>query len=185
MTLKAVFVDRDGVINQEPGPILTPAEFVWIPRSLEAIARINARGWLCIVISNQSAFARGTLTRENFAAIHQKMLNDLATGGAHIDDMRYCPHYPRWQEGWVKALCVPCECRKPGTRLFAEAAEKFGFTPQEAVFIGDTSTDFEAAARWGMASIGVHTGHAGQDGKSSAQPDRWADDLFAAVETLE
>lgn len=184
MTLKAVFVDRDGVINQEPGPILTPDQFVWIPGSIEAIARINAQGWLCIVVSNQSAFARGTLTQANFDAIHDKMQKDLQRHNAHIDGMYYCPHYPRWEAGWIKALCIPCECRKPGTKMFAEASRQHGFTPAEAVFIGDCSTDFEAAKRWGMRSIGVRTGYAGRDGKSDVQPDGWAEDLLDAATYL-
>ncbi|MBF0353066.1 MAG: HAD-IIIA family hydrolase [SAR324 cluster bacterium] len=179
--MRTVFVDRDGVINQEPGPILTPEQFIWIPRSAEAIKKINEQSWRCIVVSNQSGFARGTLSMEQFQAICDKMNQGFAKVGAHIDDLFYCPHYPKPLKDGVKELCVDCECRKPGTMMFDQAARKHGILPKDCVFIGDTTTDFEAAYRWGMPVIGVRTGHAGDDRKCDREPFAWVDDLYEAV----
>ena len=183
-SLEVVFVDRDGVINEEPGPILTPEQLVFIPGSLPAILEINRQEKLCIGVTNQSAFARGLLTEEGFDRIGRKLNNALAAIGAHLDDLFYCPHYPRWEEGWIKELCHPCPCRKPGTLLLEQAARKYNLDLHKAVFIGDATTDFEAAKRVGMPAIGVRTGHGGQDGKYSIEPDFWAADLKEAVRLL-
>lgn len=183
-TLNTVFLDRDGVINQEPGPILTPEQFIFIPQSCEAVSLINQRGWQCIVVTNQSGFARGQLDKDKFDAICDKMNDGLSKAKAHIDDLFYCPHYPSWKEGMVRELCHTCKCRKPGTLLFDRASAQYQINPSQAVFIGDTTSDFEAAARWGMVSIGVKTGHAGKDGKCERTPNLWASDLYEAVNFL-
>ncbi len=179
-----VFLDRDGVINEEPGPILRPEQFRFIPGSVQAIRRINDKGWRCLVVSNQAAFAKRQLTMENFQRICEKMEQGLREVGAHVDDLFYCPHYPRWQEGWDAELCGPCDCRKPGTLLFHQAAEKHGVDWKQTVFIGDTTTDFEAARRLGIPMIGVQTGHAGKDGKCDGTPTLWVKDLQMAVEEV-
>ncbi len=177
-------MDRDGVINEEPGPILTPEQLLFIPGSLDAILEINRLKKLCVVVSNQAAFARGLLTEEVFQQICLKLDNALAEIGAHLDDAFYCQHYPHWEKGWLKELCHPCQCRKPGTRLFEEAAQKHHLDLHKALFIGDSTTDYEAAKRAGMVSIGVRTGHGGQDKKCETEPDLWATDLKDAVRLL-
>ena len=155
---EAVFVDRDGVVNEEPGPIVSPEQFHLFPRSLRGIHEINRWGRLCIVVSNQAAFAKGLLTEEKFAQIGLKLKNVLAAKQAHIDDLFYCPHFPHWQEGYVRELCHSCQCRKPGTLLFEQASHKYRLVLKNAVFIGDKTSDFEVARRLGMFSIGVRTG---------------------------
>ncbi|MGK5093104.1 HAD-IIIA family hydrolase [Deltaproteobacteria bacterium TL4] len=182
---RVVFLDRDGVINQEQSYITSAENFSLIPQSAEAIRLINQQNWLCIVITNQSAFARGLMSQHSFDQICKKMEEDLAQYEAKIDDLFYCPHHPQWKPGWVKELCHPCECRKPGVQLFEQAAKKYDFfNRQAAVFIGDTTSDFEAASRWQMPSIGLETGHAGKDGKYDRSPTLWAKNLYAAVELL-
>ncbi|MBF0286831.1 MAG: HAD-IIIA family hydrolase [SAR324 cluster bacterium] len=185
MIQETIFLDRDGVINEEPGPILTPEQLLFIPGSLEAIQRINQQKKLCIVITNQAAIARKQLSQEVFEQICLKLSRHLENLGAHIDDLFYCPHYPHWEEGWSKALCHPCECRKPGTLLFKQAAQRYNIDFKKSIFIGDTTSDFEAAKRLGMRSIGVRTGHGGQDGKCPCHPDSWAENLQGAVNLLE
>ena len=182
--LRVILLDRDGVINQEPGPILTPEQFIMIPKSSEAVARINAQGWKCFVITNQAAIARGDLNQAVFQEITDKMHHELQKSGARIDGQYFCPHHPDWENG--KRLTEPkqCSCRKPGTLMLEQASSEHGFAPDETVFIGDTTTDFAAASGWGTPSIGVRTGCAGQDGKVSIAPDYWTDDLWSAVELL-
>ena len=77
-----------------------------------------------------------------------------------------------------------CACRKPGTLLLEQVSAEYGFSPDEAVLIGDSTSDFAAAANWGTCAIGVRTGHAGRDDKENADPDYWEDDLWSAVEFL-
>ena len=182
--LRVILLDRDGVINQEPGPILTPEQFVMIPKSAAAVARLNAKGWQCFVITNQAAFARGDLSETVFQTITAKMGSELEKSGAHIDGQYYCPHHPDWKNGQRIKEPKPCACRKPGTLLLEQAAAEHGFSAAESVLIGDSIGDFAAAAKWGTCSIGVRTGHAGQDGKASAEPDYWKADLWDAVEFL-
>jgi len=182
--LRVILLDRDGVINQEPGPILTPEQFVMIPKSAAAVARLNAKGWQCFVITNQAAFARGDLSETVFQTITAKMGSELEKSGAHIDGQYYCPHHPDWKNGQRRKEPKPCACRKPGTLLLEQAAAEHGFSAAESVLIGDSIGDFAAAAKWGTCSIGVRTGHAGQDGKASAEPDYWKADLWDAVEFL-
>jgi len=179
--LRVILLDRDGVINQEPGPILTPEQFVMIPKSAAAVARLNAKGWQCFVITNQAAFARGDLSETVFQTITAKMVSELEKSGAHIDGQYYCPHHPDWKNGQRRKEPKPCACRKPGTLLLEQAAAEQGFSAAESVVIGDSAGDFAAAAKGGTCSIGVRTGHAGQDGKASAEPDYWKADLWDAV----
>ena len=75
--LRAVLIDRDGVINEEPGPILTPEAFCFVPGSIEAVARINQAGWLCLLVTNQAALARGQMDLGEFAAVTKKMNREL------------------------------------------------------------------------------------------------------------
>ena len=182
--LRVILLDRDGVINHEPGPILNPEQFEMISGSADAVARINAQGWKCFVITNQAAIARGNLSEDLFQQITNKMYREFQKSGAHIDGQYFCPHHPDWKNGRKQKNPVTCLCRKPGTRMLEQASSEHGFVPEEAVFIGDTTTDFAAAADWGTCSIGVHTGCAGQDGKVSVYPDYWSDDLWSAVDFL-
>ena len=182
--LRVILIDRDGVINHEPGPILNPDQFVMIPGSADAVAKINAKGWKCFVITNQAAIARGELSEDVFEQITNKMHLELKKSGAHIDGQYFCPHHPDWKNGRRRKNPVTCLCRKPGTRMLEQASSEHGFVPEEAVFIGDTTTDFAAASAWGIFSIGVRTGWAGQDGKMSEYPDYWSDDLWSAVDFL-
>jgi len=182
--LHVVLLDRDGVINEEPGPVLTPEKFVMIPKSAEAVARINDRGLRCFVITNQAAFARGDLNESGFQSITEKFYQELKKSGAHLDGQYYCPHHPDWENGKRRPLPVSCACRKPGTLLLERAAQEHGFSAEESVLIGDSTSDFAAAAKWGARSIGVRTGHGGQDKKVNAVPECWQDDLWSAVDFL-
>ena len=182
--LGVILLDRDGVINEEPGPILSPEQFVMIPKSAAAVAKLNARGWRCFVITNQAAFARCDLSESVFQRITEKMHYELKKSSAYIDGQYYCPHHPDWENGQRRAEPKLCACRKPGTLMLEKAAAEHGFSAEETVLIGDSTSDFAAAAKWGACSIGLSTGHAGQDGKVSAKPDYWRTDLWDAVEFL-
>ena len=106
--MRVILLDRDGVINQEPGPILTPEQFIMIPKSSDAVARINAQGWKCFVITNQAAIARGDLNQAVFQEITDKMHHELQKSGARIDGQYFCPHHPDWENG--KRLTEPKQC---------------------------------------------------------------------------
>ena len=182
--LKVILLDRDGVINQEPGPILTAEKFLMIPNSAQAIAKINQKGWKCFVITNQAAFARGDLDSFHFEEITNKMHQELQKAGGHIDGQYFCPHHPDWDNGVRRDSPQKCSCRKPQTLMLEQAASEHGFSTQDSIFIGDSTSDFAAAQKWGIPSIGVKPGHAGKDGKAQADPTYWKNDLLNAVEFL-
>ena len=182
--LRAVLIDRDGVINEEPGPILKPEAFRFVPGSIEAVARINQAGWLCLLVTNQAALARGQMDFAEFSAVTRKMNRELFRSGARMDAMYFCPHHPDWEAGKKRSSPKNCGCRKPEPGLLEKACRAHGILPSETVMIGDTTKDFEASRRFGCFSIGVRTGHGGQDGTCSTKPDCWHDDLASAVDWL-
>jgi histidinol-phosphate phosphatase family protein len=181
---KVVLLDRDGVLNQEPGPPLTPEEFLWIPQSPEAVARLKTAGMLVVVVTNQAAIARGRLTESGLQAISEKMQADLKQAGGSVDAIYHCPHHPDWDQGQRRSTPQPCSCRKPEPGLLVQAAADLHFSPEEAVLVGDKTSDFAAAERFGCPSVGVRTGHGGQDGTVTCEPLRWCPDLAEAVEWI-
>ena len=106
--MKLVILDRDGVINKDSDDyIKSPDEWIPIPGSLKAIARLNHAGYRVVIISNQSGLARGLFNIDDLNAIHQKMIDELAKVGGHIDSISFCPHGPDDK----------CDCRKPQPSL--------------------------------------------------------------------
>ena len=116
--------------------------------------------------------------------ITNKMYLELNYFDAHIDGQYVCPHHPEWNNGNRRSIIKNCYCRKPGTLLFERAAKENNFSAHESVFIGDSSTDFEAAAKWGIISIGVLTGNSTKYSKDEVHPDYWKNDLWDAVNFL-
>lgn len=182
--IPTIFLDRDGVINQEPGPIVVPEQFVFIPQSVEAIRLINDQGWRSIIITNQAALAKNEMSPENFQKICDKMYAGFQEYDAYVDDFFYCPHFPTYQQGYIAELCFPCECRKPNPKMLQDAITKHHVNLNKSVFIGDTSTDFKAGQQVGITTIGVKTGHAGRDGKTDSVPHYWAENLYQAIQML-
>ncbi len=134
---KYVFLDRDGTLNVRPPKacyIEKPEDFVWLEGAKEAVKKLNDAGFVVILISNQPGIARGNLTEETLAAIHDKMQSELAEIGAHIDKIYYCPH--NWDDG--------CACRKPKPGMFYQAQKEFCIELPKATMIGDDERDIEA-----------------------------------------
>jgi D-glycero-D-manno-heptose 1,7-bisphosphate phosphatase len=141
MLHKVVFLDRDGVINRDsPDYIKRLEEFEFLPGSLEALRRLTERGFTCMVITNQSAPARGLMTPEALAAIHRRLCADVATAGGRILDIFTCPHLPA--DG--------CSCRKPQPGLLYAAQRKYGIDFSSAAMIGDSAKDIECALNAGV-----------------------------------
>ena len=182
--LQGVLLDRDGVLNQEPGPPLTPEAFKWIPGSAEALARLTAAGLWVAVVTNQAAIARGKLSLEGLQAITDQMNQDLAIVQGRVNGFYFCPHHPDWEDGARRSEPQPCGCRKPEPGLLEQAAAAAQLPPEAWVLIGDKTSDFEAARRFGCPSIGVRTGHAGHDQAFATEPLFWAEDLADAVSHL-
>jgi D-glycero-D-manno-heptose 1,7-bisphosphate phosphatase len=139
---RAVFLDRDGVINRKAGEgeyVTRWEEFHFLPEVAEGIALLNKAGWSVIVISNQRCVAKGLLTIEELESIHRRMREELVAAGARLDGIYYCPH----------ELSPPCGCRKPAPGMLLTAAKELQIDLECSWMIGDSETDVEAGKRAG------------------------------------
>ena len=146
---KVVILDRDGVINYDSvNYIRSPAEWLPIEGSLEAIASLHAVGYRIFVITNQSGLARGFFSLEVLEAIHNKMLSTVERAGGRIEQVFYCPHHPDDH----------CSCRKPEIGLVDQLKSYLGSDLAGAPFVGDSLSDLLAAKASGCVPVLVKTG---------------------------
>ena len=144
-----VLLDRDGVINEDRADFVkSPAELIFIPKALEAIARLNGHGHKLAVVTNQSCIGRGIINEDQLDSIHGKLRDALAKVAGRLDDIIIAPDAP-----WAAT-----ERRKPGPGMLIEAMRKFNMLPAETVLIGDSERDIEAAKSAGCHRILVQTG---------------------------
>ena len=147
--MKLVILDRDGVINEDSDAyIKSPEEWIPIPGSLEAISRLNKAGYTVAVATNQSGIARGYYDEKVLALMHDKMQRLLSKYNGKIDLILHCPHGPD----------DVCACRKPKPGMLLDIANHFGTSAQDALFIGDTLGDMQAAEQANMPFVLVKTG---------------------------
>lgn len=147
--MKLIILDRDGVINEDSDAyIKSPEEWVPIPGSLEAIARLNRAGWTVAVATNQSGVGRGLYDRATLDRIHARMNAALAAAGGHVDALYYCPHTPEDH----------CACRKPLPGLLESIARHYGVSLAGVPAIGDSLRDLQAAVAVDARPILVRTG---------------------------
>ena len=176
--VRAVFLDRDGTINKDPGYFHEPDKFLFERNAVEGLKRLSSMGYLLIVVQNQSGIGRGMFTEKDTRAVNSRISSELSALGVKIEGFYYCPHTPEEK----------CSCRKPLPGLILKAAEDFGVELDGSWMAGDKSTDVNAAenvrkaGHRGFRSIGLLTGCALGDGKSS--PDMVAVDLLEAAEKL-
>jgi mannose-1-phosphate guanylyltransferase/phosphomannomutase len=183
----AVFIDRDGVINEECGGVLDSRQVQLIPGAGDAIHALNAAGIPAICVTNQPFVAKGQLDWAMLRAIGGEIDCQLASvNGAYLDDVRICPHHP--ETGWageVAALKIACDCRKPGPGMLIEAARFHNIDLERSWMIGDRYCDIAAGHRAGTKTALVRTGFGGSDRASyDVLPDREFDDLRTAVATI-
>ena len=147
--MKLLIIDRDGVINEESSKFVRSVHD-WRPieGSIEAIARASQCGLRCVVASNQSGLARGLFDIGDLNRIHQRMLDAVWQAGGSIEAIFFCPHGP--DDG--------CACRKPGTLLLEQIADRTRVEFSEMVLIGDRLSDIEAARATGIQALLVKTG---------------------------
>ena len=182
---KAIFLDRDGTINEYVGFLRKEEDFRLIPGVSEAIKKINNSGYLAIVVTNQPVIARGEVTEEELEEIHKKMETLLGLDGAYIDDIYYCPHHPdKGFEGEIPELKIECDCRKPKTGMLEKAAREHNIDLSSSVMIGDSTLDIKMAENAGMQSVLLKTGQKGEDGKYEVSPTLIAEDLNDAINKI-
>lgn len=142
---KAIFLDRDGTINQYVGFLRNTGQFELLEDVPEAIRKINESGYLAIVVSNQPVIARGEVTYQQLEEINNKMETLLGKEGAYLDAIYYCPHHPhKGYEGEVPELKIDCECRKPKAGMLIRAAKEYNIALENSWMIGDSEIDILA-----------------------------------------
>ncbi|MEI2721052.1 MAG: HAD family hydrolase [Gemmatimonadales bacterium] len=144
----AIFLDRDGTLIEDPGHLADPAGVVLLPGVVEALQELTRLGYLRIIVTNQSGIGQGFFTEADFAAVQAEVERQLRAHGVTIDAVYHCPH--RREDG--------CACRKPGTALHREAAERFGIDLARSWCIGDRPSDLLPSQALGGRAVLVRTG---------------------------
>ncbi len=180
---RAIFLDRDGVINYEKNFILSPEEIELIPEASGAIRKINASDYLAIMVTNQSAVARNLINMEKLAHIHNKLKEDLKTFNAHVDAIYYCPHHPDFEGPYVNNdLIMDCHCRKPKPGMLNDASKELDIDLTQSYMIGDAERDILAGKEAGCTTIGVRTGKNIES--FNVKPDYIFENILEAVEFI-
>jgi len=176
---RAVFLDRDGTIVDDPAPgfLHEAGKVRLLAGAAAAILRLNQAGWLVVTVSNQSGIARRVHTVADYAAVQRRLTELLAAHGARLDGAYFCPHHPQ--------VTGPCECRKPGVKLFRDAQAALGIDFGTSWWVGDRLSDVEPARTLGGRAILVSTGHgAAHRGQARALGVPVVADLAAAVDAI-
>jgi D,D-heptose 1,7-bisphosphate phosphatase len=143
----AVFLDRDGTLNEDTGYVHSPDQFRWLPDAMDTIKRLNDLGHLVLAVTNQAGVARGFYCESDVVALHAWMNDQLRPLGAHIDAFYFCPHHP--VEG-VGDYRMACDCRKPEPGLVIQAAREWNVDLARSIGCGDKESDSEA---WRKAGV--------------------------------
>jgi D-glycero-D-manno-heptose 1,7-bisphosphate phosphatase len=191
---RAVFLDRDGVINAmvyntEFGLVDSPAnprEFRLLPGVPAAIRMINQLGYLAVVVSNQPGIAKGKFTPALLEAMTHQMRCELAVQGASLDAVYYCFHHP---EGVIQPYRQTCDCRKPKPGLLLQASQELDIALEQSYFIGDGITDLQAGRAAGTTNLLVYSSFKGyiceELNRHNVQPDYTVPSLYDGVKAIE
>ena len=180
---RAVFLDRDGVITQDPPHYAHKlSQLKLISRSADAIRLLNENGFVIFVVSNQAGIAYGYYQEEDALLFNQAMKEKLEKDGAYIDVIYYCPHHP---EAKIERYRVDCNCRKPKPGMLKRAEKELNIDLKQSFMVGDKMSDIEAGKRAGCETIMVKTGHGmGELENNEIECDHVANDLYDAVEYI-
>lgn len=189
MTRRAVFLDRDGVLNQEVGYIHQVEDLHLIPGVAQAVKRLNQAGLFCCLVSNQSGPARGYYPASHVDALHDRLCHLLKTeAGANLDALYYCPSLSAPEGGTQPEYTRWSTWRKPNTGMLVAAAWEHDLDLSQSFMVGDKATDVDMAHNAGCVGILVQTGFGDRvlSGKYQhrTQPDFTATDLSIAVDWL-
>jgi len=182
---RAVFLDRDGVINP---PVYNPKtgeyesphyteDYSVYPMVLKALKMLNDNNYRLFVVSNQPSFAKGKIPLENLQAIERVLSDYLQENNIIVDKYYYCYHHP---DGVVAEYSGPCKCRKPGTLFLEDAIDRFDLNAEACWFVGDRDTDIECGKAMGMRTVQIKNKHAG-DKAGKENPDKHAQDVYEAA----
>ena len=151
----AVFLDRDGTINDDVGYLSRMSELTLYPWAIDAVRLLNRAGYLVVMVTNQGGIGRKMIEPAFVAELHTEIDRRLAEGGAHVDGWYFCPHHP---EALVAELRGECRCRKPATGMVEDAARDLGIDLTRSWVVGDKWSDVQLGVRMGGRALLVRTG---------------------------
>jgi D-glycero-D-manno-heptose 1,7-bisphosphate phosphatase len=177
--LRLIFLDRDGVINVDPGPglyVTRWGEFQFLPGAIDAIRKLTEEGYEIVVISNQAGVTKGLYTMEVLEEMTRNMVHEIEKRGGRLRSVHYCPHVDDDN----------CDCRKPRTGLLKTATQGLTVNFKDTFFIGDGITDIKAGKDIGAKTILVLSGKTSLKDRAQwdVEPDYIAQDLKDAVERI-
>lgn len=143
MKARAVFLDRDGTLNEDSGYVGRKEDFVFIRGAKQAVKKLKESGFLVFIVSNQSGVGRGYFSHDAVEEIHQKLRQELLKEGAAVDAIYYCPHSPS----------IRCGCRKPSPAMVEAAASRFDVDLERSYFVGDKMSDVETGLAAGLKTV--------------------------------
>lgn len=155
-------------------------DLVFIPKSIEAIRKLNENHYKVIVVTNQAGVARGYYSEKDVETLHEHIQEILNENGAFVDAFYFSPFHPT---AGVGKYLKESPCRKPGTLMFEQAIKKFGISVQDSFLIGDSKNDIEAGNKIGLTTFLVETGY-GKKHLSNCNPDFIEKDLWSAVNKI-
>lgn len=144
---KAVFLDRDGVLNVDKHYLYKISDLEWIPGAIEAVVQLSQLGWKIIVVTNQSGIARGYYTEDDVMTLHHYMAMTINNAGGKIDKFIYCPYL---KGGKISKYDKNSIDRKPAPGMILKGIKAYDLEPTKCFLIGDKDSDMEAAERAGM-----------------------------------
>ncbi len=180
--MKAVFLDRDGVLNEEVSHITELSQIKMIENAGRAVQLFNSLGYKTIIVTNQPSIGLGMSNEEKLKEINAHICSQLAKQGGKIDAIYFCPHHPQRGLGDYKK---ECECRKPNPGMLLEAAKQHSLDLKKSFMIGDRTSDIKAGYQAGCTTIVVKTGYAGDDGFKDATPDYIAENIYEAAKLIQ
>ena len=180
---KTTFLDRDGVIIQEPPHyIYRPDQLHFIPGSIEAIKLLNENDFLVVIVTNQAGVAYGHYSENDVLVFHKLMKRKLEKKNAKIDAIYYCPHHP---ESKIEKYRVDCNCRKPKSGMLQKAEKDLNIDFKKSFMVGDKISDIEAGRSVGCKTVMVLTGHGREESKiKNIGYDFITNDLYHAIEHI-
>ncbi len=172
---KAIFLDRDGTVNNDPGYVHKVGDFGLLPGAAEGLKLLKKKGFKLFFITNQSGIGRGYYTEEDFHKFNNHVLAELKKEGIEIEKTHFCPHHPDEE----------CDCRKPNPKIIRDVASEFDIDLKKSFTIGDHPSDMLLGKNAGIKTVYVLTGHGWKHlEKLKEKPDFIADNLLKAAEWI-
>jgi len=175
---KALFLDRDGTVNVDKHYLINPCDFEFEKNVAEVLKMASSKGYLLIVLTNQSGIARGYFTEDDLRNLHSYIQEQAVKNGFAFTDFFYCPHY---KNGSVKEYAIECNCRKPKPGMIEQALKKYDIDLDQSFMIGDKDADIQLGKLAGIKTVLVGTGYGIKYKESEVGYDFYIEDFSGLV----